>query len=75
MNLHPTDRRLRRPADLVGSEARVRDLLYFALLERGVYTARRGLVALSLPFGDAEVTRFLDALEEALAAYHAVLPR
>jgi glutamate-1-semialdehyde 2,1-aminomutase len=74
LNLHPTDRPLRRPADLAGSDARVRDLLYFAMLERGVYMARRGLVALSLPFGDAEADRFLAALEETLDAYRAVLP-
>ena len=74
MNLHPSDRRLRRPADLVGSDARVRDLLYFALLERDVYIARRGLVALSLPFGDAEVDRFLGALDDVLACHREVLP-
>ncbi len=74
MNLHPSDRRLRRPADLLGSDARVRDLMYFALLERGVYMARRGLVALSLPFGDAEAAQFLAALDDVLASHQEVLP-
>ena len=74
MTLHPTARPLRNVADLAGCDARVRDLLYFALLERGVYMARRGMVALSLPFGDAEVDRFVAALDDAVAVHAAALP-
>ncbi|KNZ34417.1 MAG: glutamate-1-semialdehyde 2,1-aminomutase [Methylibium sp. NZG] len=74
MNLHATDRALQRPADAAGSDGRVKDLLYFALLERGVFIARRGLVSLSLPFGDAEADLFSAALDDALATHHAVLP-
>jgi glutamate-1-semialdehyde 2,1-aminomutase len=53
---------------------RVKDLLYFALLRRGVYMARRGMVALSLPFGDAECNAFAAALADALDEHRAVLP-
>jgi glutamate-1-semialdehyde 2,1-aminomutase len=74
MTLHGTDRPLRQAADLTGCDPRVRDLLYFALLERGVFIARRGFMALSLPFGDAEADRFVAALDEALATHAAVLP-
>ena len=74
MTLHATDRPLRSAADLAGSDLRVKDLLYFALLERGVFIARRGFIALSLPFGEAEVTQLLEALDDALAAHAAVLP-
>jgi glutamate-1-semialdehyde 2,1-aminomutase len=74
MNLHATNRPVRRPADLAGSDVRVKDLLFFALLERGVFMARRGLVALSLPFGDAEAEQFVAALDDALAAHHGLLP-
>ncbi len=73
MNLHATNRPLRRPADLAGSDPRVKDLLFFALLERGVFIARRGLVALSLPFGDAEAEQFATALGDALTAHQGVL--
>ena len=52
----------------------MRDLLYFALLERGVFIARRGMTALSLPFGDAEAETFVAALDDALAAHADVLP-
>jgi glutamate-1-semialdehyde 2,1-aminomutase len=74
MTLHATDRPLRSAADLAGSDPRIKDLLYFALLERGVFIARRGFIALSLPFGEAEVTQLLEALDDALAAHAAVLP-
>ncbi|HMO44732.1 MAG TPA: aminotransferase class III-fold pyridoxal phosphate-dependent enzyme [Rubrivivax sp.] len=74
MTIHPTRRPLRNAADLAGCDRRVRDLLYFALLERGVFIARRGMSALSLPFGDAEVEQFVAALEDALGACRSVLP-
>ena len=61
-------------ADLAGSDPRVKDLIYFALLERGVFMARRGMVALSLPFGDAEVEQFVAALDDVLATHQTVLP-
>jgi glutamate-1-semialdehyde 2,1-aminomutase len=74
MTLHATDRPLRCAADLAGSDPRVKDLIYFALLERGVFMARRGMVALSLPFGDAEVEQFAAALDDVLTTHQAVLP-
>jgi len=74
MTLHATDRPLHSAADLAGADPRVKDLLYFALLERGVFMARRGFIALSLPFGDAEVELFVAALDDVLATHQAVLP-
>ena len=74
MTLHATDRPLRCAADLAGTDPRIKDLLWFALLERGVFMARRGFVALSLPFGDAEVELFVAALDEVLTTYRGVLP-
>jgi len=41
---------------------------------RGVYMARRGFVALSLPFGDAEIVEFLAALEAVVGECEGVLP-
>jgi glutamate-1-semialdehyde 2,1-aminomutase len=74
MTLHATDRPLRGYADLAGADPRVKDLLWFALLERGVFMARRGFIALSLPFGDAEVELFVAALQEVLTTYRDALP-
>ena len=74
MNLHATRRELRSPADLAGSDARAKDLLYYALLERGVFMARRGFIALSLPFGEPQVDTMVAALDDSLRAIRAVLP-
>lgn len=74
MTLHPTRAPLRNARDLAGCDVRVRDLLYFALLERGVFIARRGMSALSLPFGNAEVDVFVAALDDALERHRDVLP-
>jgi glutamate-1-semialdehyde 2,1-aminomutase len=74
MTVHATNRPLRSPADLAGSDSRAKDLLYYALIERGVFMARRGFIALSLPFGDAQVDTFVDALADAVREHGAVLP-
>ena len=74
MQLQPLAGHLRSADDLKGADDRVKALLFFDLLERGVFLARRGLVALSLPFGDAESRAFVAALDGAVAKYRAVLP-
>ncbi|WP_206064793.1 aspartate aminotransferase family protein [Nitratireductor mangrovi] len=63
MNIHPVETEPRQPADLAAADQRMRDLFFFDLLEDGFYIARRGLMALSLPIGDAEC----DALVEAVS--------
>jgi glutamate-1-semialdehyde 2,1-aminomutase len=37
--------------------------------------ARRGFIALSLPFGDAQADTLVDALADSLRVHRAVLPR
>jgi glutamate-1-semialdehyde 2,1-aminomutase len=74
MQLHATDRPLRRASDLHAADDRVKALLFFDLLERGIFLARRGLVAMSLPFGDAQADEFVAALEAAVTARQALLP-
>jgi glutamate-1-semialdehyde 2,1-aminomutase len=74
LNLHPTDGAVRSVRDLAGADPRVRDLLFFDLLERGVWIARRGFMALSLPFGDAEVDTLVAAVDDAVRARRALLP-
>ena len=63
-----------QPDDLAGTDPRVKELLFFDLLERGVFLARRGLIALSLPFGDAEVDEFVATLDAVVAARRELLP-
>ena len=74
MNLHATHRPLRSPADLAGGDPRAKDLVYYALLERAVFMARRGFIALSLPVGDAQVEVLVSALADAVSEHRAVLP-
>ena len=42
--------------------ARVEALFFFDMLDRGVYLARRGFIALSLPIGDAEIDHLVAAV-------------
>ncbi|MFM1988104.1 MAG: hypothetical protein RJA99_1061 [Pseudomonadota bacterium] len=74
LTLHATDRPIRSARDLAGSDPRVKDLLFFDLLERGVWIARRGFVALSLPFGDVEVDTLVAAVDDAVTARRGLLP-
>jgi glutamate-1-semialdehyde 2,1-aminomutase len=41
-------------------------LLYFDMLKRGFYLARRGFIALSLAIGDHEIRRFEEAVADVL---------
>ena len=52
----------------------LRALMHLELLERGWSYARRGFIALSLPFGEAEVDGFAAAVEDFLGR-HATLVR
>lgn len=74
MTLHATATPVRCPADLQGTDGRAKDLVFFGLLEEGVFMARRGLIALSLPVGDAECDALVAALEAVVERHRAVLP-
>jgi glutamate-1-semialdehyde 2,1-aminomutase len=49
------------------AEERLRELFFFDMLEAGIYLARRGMMALSLPVGDREADRLAEAVGEFLA--------
>ena len=49
-------------AQLNRAEEQLRELFFFDMLEAGIYLARRGMVALSLPVGEAELDRFVAAV-------------
>ena len=70
---------IRCPADLVGpglvgADPDLRELFHLDMLERGFYLARRGMIALSLEVGDAELDRFVDAVAEFLQVRGRLLP-
>lgn len=63
MNLHPTGLLIRRPSDIPTDRNDLRDLFFFHLLECGIYSARRGLFALSLPLTERELSRLTSATQ------------
>ena len=73
MNLQPTRAPIRNVADLQHTDARLRDLFFFHMAERGFYVARRGFIVLSLPLTDADVEGFVAAFRDFIAAYRHVL--
>jgi glutamate-1-semialdehyde 2,1-aminomutase len=74
LTLHGTAVPVRSVADLAHSNALVKDLVFFDLLARGVFMARRGMMALALPVGDAECDAVLAAMQDVIQARKSVLP-
>jgi glutamate-1-semialdehyde 2,1-aminomutase len=65
MNLHAVGE--------AGAAAKVRDLVFFDLIARGFYLARRGLIALSLPVTDADIDAFIAAIDDVLTVRRGIL--
>lgn len=63
MAVHFTPAPPRCAADADAADPLPRELLFLDLLERGIHIARRGMVALSLPVGDAECDALAEAFE------------
>jgi glutamate-1-semialdehyde 2,1-aminomutase len=74
MNAQATGREIRRPEDLATAEPRLKDLLFFDLVESGIYIARRGFTTLTLPIGQAETDRFVDAVGVFLSRRRSCFP-
>jgi glutamate-1-semialdehyde 2,1-aminomutase len=55
------------------AEEQLRELFFFDMLAAGIYIARRGMVALSLPVTDADCGRYVAAVEEFIAARRPLL--
>jgi glutamate-1-semialdehyde 2,1-aminomutase len=68
MSAHATDRLIRTPSDAARGDAAVKALFFFDMLNRGVYLARKGFIALSLAIGDAEIDHFVAAVASFLEA-------
>lgn len=69
LNLHPTGLLIRRPSDIPTDRNDLRDLFFFHLLECGIYSARRGLFALSLPLTERELSRLITATRAFVERY------
>jgi glutamate-1-semialdehyde 2,1-aminomutase len=68
IGLHPTAEPVRTVADSEAGDDRLRELLFFDMLDRGWYLARRGFIALSLAVTDRELDDFLATVRQVLAA-------
>jgi glutamate-1-semialdehyde 2,1-aminomutase len=64
--LHVMPKPPRNAAEAATGDQALKELLFFDLLERGFYIARRGMIALSLVVGEPELAAFEDALAEVL---------
>jgi glutamate-1-semialdehyde 2,1-aminomutase len=64
---------VRSPADAAKGDAKLKELFFFDMLAQGIWLARRGMFALSLPIGDAECDRLAGAVEEFLASRRSLL--
>jgi glutamate-1-semialdehyde 2,1-aminomutase len=52
---------------------RLKRLLYLHLLERGIYIAERGFMALSLAIDDAACDQLVEAVESFITRYKSIL--
>jgi glutamate-1-semialdehyde 2,1-aminomutase len=68
MTIHTVRGPVRSPADLAGADPVLKELLFHELLERGVYLAPRGYIAMSAAINEADCDRFATALAEATRA-------
>jgi glutamate-1-semialdehyde 2,1-aminomutase len=57
-----------RPYTASPQEDGLRELFFLDMMKAGIYIARRGMVALSLPVGEAELLRYIAAVEEFCAS-------
>ncbi|NNF53654.1 MAG: aminotransferase class III-fold pyridoxal phosphate-dependent enzyme [Acidimicrobiales bacterium] len=71
MNIHGTAGPVRSAADLAGGDDRLKELLFFALLDHGFYIARRGFIALSFEITAADVANLLTSIKEWSTAHRA----
>lgn len=66
MSLHALAHAPRTANDVANRDSKLQELLFFGLLERGVYIAARGMMNLSLPLTDDQLAKVLDALDDTL---------
>lgn len=73
VNVHFRTGPILRPYAATEAENKLRELFFFDMLGVGIYLARRGMAALSLPVTDADCARYVAAVEEFIAARRPLL--
>lgn len=74
MNLHFVAGPVDTPAALERGDPRLLALWHMEMLLRGFHVTPRGMMALSMPFGDAELDAFMAAFEDFLVTHKSMLP-
>jgi glutamate-1-semialdehyde 2,1-aminomutase len=64
LSVHMLRDPVRTPDDAARGDPKLKELFFFDLLAAGIWMARRGMMALSLPIGDAECDRLASAVED-----------
>jgi glutamate-1-semialdehyde 2,1-aminomutase len=64
IGVHMTDAPIRSEADALQGNAELLDLFYFDLLARGVWFAKRGMMALSIALDQADADKLVAAVED-----------
>jgi glutamate-1-semialdehyde 2,1-aminomutase len=61
------------PEDAAQSDPKLKELFFFDMLAHGIWLARRGMMTVSLPIGEAECDALTAAVEEFLSARQSLL--
>ncbi len=61
------------PEDAAKADAKLKELFFFDMLAHGIWLARRGMMTVSLPIGDAECDKLVAAVEEFLSVRRSLL--
>jgi glutamate-1-semialdehyde 2,1-aminomutase len=64
IGVHMTDSPIHNAADAARGHAGLLDLFYFDLVARGIWIAKRGMMALSIALDEADADRLVAAVEE-----------
>lgn len=75
LNTHWTAGPITHPGQVVPIGAPVRRLFQLEMIENGYFVAQRGMINLSLPIGQDDLTGFVKAAGEFLARHSDLLPR
>ncbi|MBL8581303.1 MAG: aminotransferase class III-fold pyridoxal phosphate-dependent enzyme [Rhizobiaceae bacterium] len=75
MNIHFVPGPVTSPEPLDHVDGRIMSLYHVEMLLRGQHVTPRGMLALSIPFGDAEVDGFVAAFDDFLATHRSLLPQ
>ncbi len=71
--VHFTAAPIRGPADAAKGDPKLKELFFFDMLAHGIWLARRGMMTLCLPIGDAECDKLAAAVEEFLDSRRSLL--